>query len=90
VPACDDEAVERDPIESREALTATQLLLERLDAHPLSEEQAGRLTQLRAAQADYAVELLRLTPHSREQALAITHFEQSCMWAAKSIALEKK
>ena len=50
-------------------------------------DQAERYERLRAAGLDFAREVVRLTPPSREQSLAITAIEEAVMRANQSVAL---
>lgn len=48
--------------------------------------QIDRYHEIRRAGKQMAAEILALTPESREQSLAITHLEQTIMWANAAIA----
>ncbi len=51
-------------------------------------EQQARIETLRSSAKAFAEDLLLLTKGNREQSLAITHLEETVMWAVKSIVLE--
>lgn len=53
-----------------------------------SAEQVQRIEALRQSAKDFASDLITLTLPSREQSLAITHLEETVMWAVKGIILE--
>lgn len=50
--------------------------------------QIRRIELLRDAAKQLAAEVVDLCPMGREQSLAITHLEETVMWAVKSIVLE--
>lgn len=47
------------------------------------------IEQLRRKAIDFAAELDRVCPDSREASLAFTHLEETVMWAVKSIVLSE-
>lgn len=54
--------------------------------HAPDEDQAARYTIIRQTAKDFASLILRYTPESREQSLALTNLEQAVFWANASIA----
>lgn len=58
----------------------------RFTYHPPKGDQGARYVTIRDAASEYAAVIAKLTPESREQSLAITHLEQSVMWANAAIA----
>lgn len=54
--------------------------------HAPKEDQPERYVLLRDEAKALALSILKYTPPSREQSLAITHLEESIMWANKAIA----
>ena len=54
--------------------------------HAPKGDQPDRYVKLRDTAKELAKMILELTPMSREQSLAITHLEDSIMWANKAIA----
>ena len=48
--------------------------------------QPARYEAIRAKAKEFAEFLVANTPYSREQSVAITHLEESVMWANKAIA----
>jgi hypothetical protein len=80
-------ATEREP-DAVYLATADQLaMLERVFAwHPPQAGQLERYEALRAQARALAYRLLVWCPESRERSLAMTHLEQSLMWAAAAIA----
>jgi hypothetical protein len=67
----------------------SEQLDESLSYHRPSETQTARIEALRMCQKLYAAQLELLCPASRALSIAKTEFETSCMWAVKSIVLEK-
>ena len=51
-----------------------------------SSDQVSKYDQIRGAALRFATLLNELTPDSREKSLAITHLEETVMWANASIA----
>ena len=71
-------------------MTSEQRLAELVDSltyHKPGDYQVTAIETLRNAQMAYARALIELTPAGRAQSVAITHFEESCMWAVKAIVL---
>lgn len=58
----------------------------RFTHHPPQGDQAQRYEQLRGRAKSLALEIMSLTPPSREQSLAITALEEAVMWANAAIA----
>lgn len=58
--------------------------------HPPKNDQAERSAEIRDLARAYATTMLRLTPPSREQSLALTHLEEAVMWANAAIARNEK
>ena len=58
----------------------------RFTYHPPTGDQANRYTTIRELAHDFAVTLDALCPDSRELSLAITHLEETVMWANAAIA----
>jgi len=54
--------------------------------HAADEDQAARYTIIRQTAKDFAALILRYTPDSREQALALTNLEQAVFWANAAVA----
>jgi hypothetical protein len=54
--------------------------------HPPKGDQPARYGELRDLAKNLAARIAQNCPHSRERALAITHLEQSVMWANAAIA----
>ena len=54
-----------------------------------SEEQIQRIEILRMWGQDLGHTILDHTEPSREQSLALTHLEETVMWAVKAIVLEE-
>ena len=48
--------------------------------------QPERYERLRAQARELAYEIVRCTPESREQSLAVTHLEEAIFWANAAIA----
>lgn len=61
-------------------------LRNRFTYHPPQGNQAQRYEELRDAARSFADMIVGMTPDSREQSLALTHLEQSVMWANAAIA----
>jgi hypothetical protein len=66
-------------------LTQTELDT-RFTYHAPKEGQPARYTILRDAAKAFAELIVKNTPESREQSLALTSLEESVMWANASIA----
>lgn len=62
-------------------------VLRSLQHHVPPEHTTPRIQSMRDVAQDYAVELLAQVPHCRERSLALTHLEESLMWAVKAIVL---
>lgn len=61
-------------------------IVRRFTSHPLSPTaQAAQIT-IRADAASLAETIVKTTPESREQSLAITHLEEAVFWANAAIA----
>lgn len=58
----------------------------RFTFHPVHGDQAQRYEQLRAAAGNFAALIVKLTPESREQSLALTALEGANLWANAAIA----
>lgn len=58
----------------------------RFTYHAPTGNQPDRYEKIRAMAFAFAEELVELTPQSREQSLALTHLEETVMWANASIA----
>lgn len=58
----------------------------RFTFHSSKGSQPQRYVLLRDAAKDLAYEIVRNTPDSREQSLAITNLEQAIFWANAAIA----
>ena len=54
--------------------------------HPPKEGQPEKYTQLRKKAKELALLITELTPHSREQSVALTELETCVMWANAAIA----
>lgn len=54
--------------------------------HPPVGNQQERYVALRDKAKDLALDIINLTPSSREQSTAITKLEEAIMWANKAIA----
>lgn len=62
----------------------------RFTYHPPTSDQPERFEAIRGAARELAVLLVRSSPSSREQSLAITNLEQVVMWANAAIARREK
>lgn len=51
-------------------------------------EQVERIEAIRTAARDLGAEVLERCPFSRERSLALTHLEETTMWAVKAVVLE--
>lgn len=54
-----------------------------------SQEQIVRIEAIRHWARNFGASIIDNSPQSREQSLALTHLEDSVMWAVKSILLEE-
>lgn len=54
--------------------------------HAPDKDQEARYTAIRQTAKDFAALILRYTPDSREQALALTNLEQAVFWANAAVA----
>lgn len=61
-------------------------LQKRFCYHPPHGDQPARYTAIREAALAFARFLVDNTPEGREQSLAITHLEETVMWANAAIA----
>lgn len=52
-----------------------------------TQEQVDRIESLRAHAKAYGEQIILTTNNSRERSLALTHLEDSTMWAVKGIVL---
>jgi hypothetical protein len=62
----------------------------RFTYHAPKGEQPQKYEDLRAKAKELAVLVMRLTPESREQSLAITKIEEAVMWANAAVARREK
>lgn len=73
---------------------ADQLTFDRLKASLTNQaptaEQVERIEAVRAAGLLALGRVLEQCPFSRERSLALTHLEETVMWAVKSIVMEAK
>lgn len=51
--------------------------------------QIERYARLRQKAKEFATLILEITPQSREQSLALTAVQETCMWANASIAIHE-
>jgi hypothetical protein len=58
----------------------------RFSYHKPVDDQPARYEEIRARARDFAHEINRMCPDSREKSLAITALEEAVMWANASIA----
>lgn len=58
--------------------------------HPPTSEQILRYAQIRDKYRELALLLIELTPQSREQSMAFSDLDHSCMMANASIARNEK
>mgnify|MGYP003404728474 FL=1 len=58
----------------------------RFTYHAPKGDQTNRYVDLREAAKELALLIVKLTPQSREQALALTNLEQASFWANAAIA----
>lgn len=58
--------------------------------HPPKDDQPERYAAIRDQAKGLAHFLLRVTPASREQSVALTHLEEVVFWANASIAREER
>jgi hypothetical protein len=63
-----------------------ELLANHFTHHPPKGDQAVRYAEIRSRAGDLASFIVSVTPHSGEQALAVTKLEEAVMWANASIA----
>jgi hypothetical protein len=61
-------------------------LSNRFTHHPPKGDQAVRYSEIRRAALDLATMINDVVPDSREKSLAITHLEDTVMWANAAIA----
>jgi hypothetical protein len=61
-------------------------LQKRFTYHPPKGDQAHRYELIRDIARNFAETIDRLAPDSREKSLAVTHLEESVMWANAAIA----
>ena len=59
---------------------------ERFESKVVGGSQPARIQAIREAYADLAVLVVLKCLTPREQALALTKLEESCMWAIKSVS----
>lgn len=50
----------------------------------------ANIESLRAFARDYGERLIQMCPDSRERSIALTHLEDSVMWAVKSLVLPER
>lgn len=62
----------------------------RFTYHSPKEDQLPRYAKLRNMARELAAEIVNLTPHSREQSLALTKLEESIFFANAAIARNEK
>jgi len=67
-------------------MTTQEDLSIRFTYHAPKGNQADRYVTIRDGAKDFAELLCRMAPESRELSLAITHLEESVMWANAAIA----
>jgi hypothetical protein len=65
-------------------------LLRSLTNQTPTKGQVDRIEDVRDAAKKCGREILAATPTSREQSLALTHLEETVMWAVKAIVLEEE
>ena len=65
-------------------------LVTRFTYHRPEGNQAERYEQIRDKALKFAMFLVISTPESREQSLALTHLEETVMWANAAIARREK
>ena len=56
---------------------------------PESDAVVRRFEQVRQAAKHLGIAIAEATPPGREQSLAVTHLEETVMWAVKAIALNQ-
>ena len=61
-----------------------------LTNHTPTEEQVERIERIRASAKVLGLAVCDGSNPSREQSLALTHLEETTMWAVKAIVLEGK
>lgn len=54
--------------------------------HPVKDDQSIRYLEIREKAKELAVVILENSPSSREQSIALTHLEETVMWANAGIA----
>lgn len=59
-----------------------------LTNHTPHHDQTNRIEAIREAAKTLAYEIAHYCPNSRERSLAVTHLEETVMWAVKSVVLE--
>lgn len=67
-----------------------QELKEIFTFHPVQPGQPNRYEHMRAAAYELALDIVTLTPPSREQSTAITKLQEVVMWANAAIAIHEK
>lgn len=60
-----------------------------LTNHKPTDLAIEEIEELRAAAKDFGKGIIKLTPYSREQSLALTNLEQALFWANAAIARNK-
>ena len=65
-----------------------QVLARSLTNQAPTGEQVRRIEALREDARSLGAEIINLCPDTRERSLALTHLEETVMWAVKSIVLE--
>lgn len=65
-------------------------LVTRFTYHPPRGDQSVRYENIRDKALKFAMFLVISTPESREQSLALTHLEETVMWANAAIARREK
>lgn len=70
-------------------MTLEQFLLS-LTNHKPSSESVAQIEAIRSSAKVLGLAIFRDAPASRERSLAITHLEETVMWAVKSIVIPRQ
>jgi len=86
--------VQHDVDERVAAVKAAGALIDRINRSltnhpPESDAVVRRFEQVRQAAKHLGIAIAEATPPGREQSLAVTHLEETVMWAVKAIALNQ-
>lgn len=71
-------------------MASSEEVWNRFSFHPATEVTGPQHDQIRVLFGTLAQELLKFTPASREQSLALTSLQESMMWANAAIACNQE